>query len=89
MWPRSVGALFQPCIVEQMREERADILRLVEMAVDADGAAADREGEAVHVGDDGEDGLIGNGVAGADRKGDLEDVCWTHLRVPEKTEGVD
>src|SRR6185295_2830295 len=72
MWPRGVGALFQPCVVEQTREERAHILRLIEMAVDADGAATDREGQPVHVGHDREHGLIGNVVANEDRTAPFE-----------------
>ena len=40
IWLRDDRALIQPCVVEQAREERADVVRRIEVAVDADGTTA-------------------------------------------------
>src|SRR5947209_5427152 len=48
--PVSGAALLLPWIVKQARKKRAHIARRVGVTVDANGTAADREREAVHVG---------------------------------------
>src|SRR3954471_18961136 len=79
MWLRDVRALFQPSVVEQPREERAHVVRRVEVPVDTHGAAADREGKPVHVGHDREHGLVGDVVADEDRTASLERLVLHQL----------
>src|ERR1700753_1196384 len=69
---QSRSFLAHSCVIEQLRQKRAHVARLVEMAVDALRAATDRKRQPVHVGHNRKHRLISDVVADEQRTAALE-----------------